>query len=84
MKPEKQKGGRYRFVKVLTIVLSVILGVLLVGGGVMAIGVYRLLNGMQEGPTTTLDAAQQQSLIDAMNEEDQADPEELEGLQGGR
>ena len=81
MKPEKQKGGRYRFVKVLTIVLSVMLGVLLVGGGVMAIGVYRLLNGMQEGPTTTLDAAQQQSLIDAMNEEDQADPEELEGLQ---
>ena len=65
MKPEKEKrGGRYRFVKILTIVLSVILGVLLIGGGVMAIGVYRLLNGMQEGPTTTLDAAQQQlSLI---------------------
>ena len=81
MKPEKEKrGGRYRFVKILTIVLSVILGVLLIGGGVMAIGVYRLLNGMQEGPTTTLDAAQQQSLIDAMNEEDQADPEDLEGL----
>ena len=50
MKPAKEKkGGRYRFVRVLTIVLSVILGVLLIGGGVMAIGVYRLLNGMQGG-----------------------------------
>ena len=79
-KPEKKNGG-YKFVKFLTVFLSIILAVLVSGGGAVAIGVYRLLHNMQEGPTTTLTYEEQQSLIAEMEAEDQATSEELEGLE---
>jgi len=81
--PEKveKKSVAYRVVKFFTIFLAVVLAVLLIGGGAVAIGVYRLLHNMQEGPTTTLDYEAQQSLIAAMEAEDQASAEELEGLE---
>ena len=55
VKEPEQKSGAYRVVKFFTIFLSVILAILLIGGGAIAIGAYRLLHNMQEGPTTTLD-----------------------------
>ena len=81
VKETEKKSGGYRVVKFFTVVLSVILAILLIGGGAIAIGVYRLLHNMQEGPTTTLTYEEQQSLIAQMEAEDQATAEDLEGLE---
>lgn len=80
MQPKPSSGKRH-VVKVLIITLSVVLGVMLLGGGALAIGIYRMLNGMQAGPATTLAADVQESLINQMNAEDQASGDELAGLE---